>query len=251
MRRPKVQLRTYSGESLTLVGETDVKVRYGQQVASLPLIIVKGKSPNLFDRNWMQNLKLKWEDIFHLHTTGITSHEEGRIQHKELITKYQEVFKEKMGLLEGATASIAVRADTAPLVFKTRPVPYAYNELVEQELRRLERDEIIEAVRFSDWAAPVLPVLKMDSSIRICGDFRLTINQAAPCEKYPLPKINDVFASLIGGQLFTKLELSQAYQQVALDETSQKYVVINNHLGLFKYKRLPLGWPRVQPLFKG
>ncbi|XP_062501355.1 uncharacterized protein LOC134178496 [Corticium candelabrum] len=62
----------------------------------------------------------------------------------------------------------------------------------------------------------------MDGSIRICGDFRLTINQAAPCEKYPLPKINDIFASLAGGQLFTKLDLSQAYQQVALDETSQK-----------------------------
>ena len=251
LRRPQVQLRTYSGESLNLVGETDVKVRYGQQVASLPLIIVKGKGPNLFGRNWMQNLKLKWEEIFHLHTTGRTSHEEGRIQHKELITKYQEVFKEKIGLLEGATASIAVRADTAPRFFKPRPVPYAYKELVEQELRRLERDKIIEAVRFSDWAAPVVPVLKKDGSIRICGDSTLTINQAAPCEKYPLPKINDIFASLSGGQLFNKLDLSQAYQQVVLDETSQKYVVINTHLGLFKYKRLPLGWPRVQPFFKG
>ncbi|XP_062521094.1 uncharacterized protein K02A2.6-like [Corticium candelabrum] len=189
----------------------------------------------------MQTLKLKWEEIFHLHIIGRTSHEEGRIQHKELITKYQEVFKEEMGLLEGATASIAMRPDTAPRFFKPRPVPYAYKELVEQELRRLERDEIIEAVRLSDWAAPVVPVPKKDGSIRICGDFRLTINQAAPCEKYPLPKINDIFASLAGGQLFTKLDLSQAYQQVALDETSQNYVVINTHLGLFKYKRLPFG----------
>ncbi len=84
-------------------------------MASLPLIIVKGKGPNLFSRNWMQTLKLKWEEIFHLHVTGRTSHKEERIQHKELITKYQEVFKEEMGLLEGATASITVRSDTAPL----------------------------------------------------------------------------------------------------------------------------------------
>ena len=72
-----MQLRTYSGESLTLVGETDVKARYGQQVAFLKLIVVKGKGPNLFGRNWMQNLKLKWKEIFHLHITGRTSHEEG------------------------------------------------------------------------------------------------------------------------------------------------------------------------------
>ena len=51
LRRPQVQLRTYLGKSVTLVGETDVKVRYGQQVAFLPLIIVKGKDPNLFGRN--------------------------------------------------------------------------------------------------------------------------------------------------------------------------------------------------------
>ncbi len=56
-----------------------------------------------------------------------------------------------------------------------------------------------------------------------------------------MPKINDIFASLAGDQLFTKLDLSQAYQHVALDETSQKYVVINTHLGLFNYKRLPFG----------
>ena len=41
--------------------------------------------------------------------------------------------------------------------------------------------------------------------------------------------------------MFTKLDLSQTYQQVTLDETSQKYVVINTHLRLFKYKRLPFG----------
>ena len=148
LRRPQVQLQTYSGESITLVkvGETDVKVRYGQQVASLPLIIVKGKGPNLFGRNWMQALKLKWEEIFHLHTIGRTSEEEGRIQ-QELTSKYQEVFKGEMGQLEGATASIAVRSDTAPQFFKPRPVPYAYKELVEQELRQLERDKFIEAVQ--------------------------------------------------------------------------------------------------------
>ena len=127
-----------------------------------------------------------------------------------------------MGLLEGAKASIAVRSDTTPLFFKPRPVPYACKELFEQELRRLEEDEIIEAVRFSHWAAAVVPVLKRDRSIRICGDFRLTINQAAPCQKYQLPKINDISDSLAGGRLLTKLDLSQTYQQVALDETSQK-----------------------------
>ena len=71
----------------------------------------------------MQALKLNWEEIFHLHTPG-TADEEGRIQQKELISKYQKVFKEEMGLLEGATVSISVRSGTTPLFFKPRFVPY-------------------------------------------------------------------------------------------------------------------------------
>ena len=49
---------------------------------------------------------------------------------------------------------------------------------------------------------------------------------------------------LSGGLTFTKIDLSQAYQQISLDEESQKYVVINTHKGLFKYTRLPF---RISP----
>ena len=44
-----------------------------------------------------------------------------------------------------------------------------------------------------------------------------------------------------GGKSFTKLDMSEAYQQVELDEESQKYTVVNNHKKLFKYLRLPFG----------
>ena len=45
-----------------------------------------------------------------------------------------------------------------------------------------------------------MPVVKPDQLIRICGDFRLTVNQALVTEKYPLPKIEDILASLAGGE---------------------------------------------------
>ena len=82
---------------------------------------------------------------------------------------------------------------------------------------------------------------KANGSMRICGDYCLTVNQAAQKESYPLPRIEDLLSNLAGGDTFTKLDLSNAYQQVALDEESRKYVVINTHLGLFQYNRLPFG----------
>ena len=92
-----------------------------------------------------------------------------------------------------------------------------------------------------------MAVLKADGkSVRVCGDFKVTINQASRLDRYPIPKIEDLLARLAGGKLFTKLDMSQAYQQLLLNEESKKYVVINTHRGLFRYNRLPLELPQPQ-----
>ena len=54
------------------------------------------------------------------------------------------------------------------------------------EIDRLAKSGIIEPVEFSDWAAPIVPVVKTDGSIRICGDYKVTVNQTAKLDKYPL-----------------------------------------------------------------
>ena len=59
--------------------------------------------------------------------------------------------------------------------------------------------------------------------------------------QYPLPKPEDLFATLAGGKKFTKLDLSQAYQQLTLDNESRKYVTINTHKRLYQYTRLSFG----------
>ena len=99
-------------------------------------------------------------------------------------------------------------------------------------------------------AAPIVPVLKKDGTVQICGDYKLTVNQAAKVDSYPLPKINDLFASLAGGQSFSKLDLASAYLQIPLDEASQKVLTINTHKGLYKYKRLPFGVSAAPAIFQ-
>uniref|UniRef100_A0A1X7T330 Integrase zinc-binding domain-containing protein n=1 Tax=Amphimedon queenslandica TaxID=400682 RepID=A0A1X7T330_AMPQE len=59
-------------------------------------------------------------------------------------------------------------------------------------------------------------------TIRICGDYKVTTNRVASLNKYPLPRIEDLFASLSGGQTFSKLDVSHAYQQVELEEDSRQ-----------------------------
>ena len=119
-----------------------------------------------------------------------------------------------------------------------------------QELERLEKAGVIEPVQFSDWAAPIVPVMKRDGSIRVCGDYKVTINQAARLDTYPLPRIDDLFARLAGGEVFSKLDLAHAYQQIALVEASKKLVVINTQKGLYRYNRLPFWLSSAPAIFQ-
>ena len=70
---------------------------------------------------------------------------------------------------------------------------------VEEELERLQAEGTVEPVQFAEWAAPIVLVVKEDKSVQICGDCKVTINQAAKLDNYPIPKAEDLFATLSGG----------------------------------------------------
>ena len=92
--------------------------------------------------------------------------------------------------------------------------------------------------------------MKSNGSIRICGDFKLTVNRVANLECYPLPRIDDLLASLGKGRIFSKLALSNAYLQLALEEESRKYVAITTHKGLYRYNKLPFAVASVPAIFQ-
>ena len=95
-----------------------------------------------------------------------------------------------------------------------------------------------------------MPVLKGDGRVRICADYKVTVNRFTRLDKYPIPRIEELFASLAGGQTFTKLDLSHAYLQIPLEPDSQQYVIVNTHRGLYRYKRLPFGVASAPAIFQ-
>lgn len=170
---------------------------------------------------------------------------------QDILDRHQEIFKAELGTLKGYKAQISVDPKATPRFCKVRPVPYAMYGKVDEELQRLQKDGIIEPVQFADWAAPIVSVLKSDGkSVRVCGDFKLTVNQASKLDRYPIPKIEDLLAKLAGGKLFTKLDMSQAYQQLLLDEESKRFVVINTYRGLYRFNRLPFGVASAPGIFQ-
>ena len=143
-----------------------------------------------------------------------------------------------------------VSPDAQPRFYRPRAIPYALRSRVDQALEKLVADGVLEPVRFSEWAAPIVPIVKRDGSIRVCGDYKLTVNQAALVDTYPLPLVQDIFASLANGKTFTKLDLAHAYQQLILDADSRPYTTINTHKGLFQHTRLPFGVAAAPAIFQ-
>ena len=117
---------------------------------------------------------------------------------QSIIEKHSQIFKEELGTIQGTTAKLQVEESERPHFFKPRSVPLALKTKVEAELEWLE-EGIVEPVTFSKWAAPIVPVMKADGSIRICGDYKLTVNQGAKADMYPIPCIDEIFASVAGG----------------------------------------------------
>ena len=110
-------------------------------------------------------------------------------------------------------------------------------------LDKLEKQGIIEKVEFAEWASPVVPVVKSNGDIRLCGDYSGTINRHMISDVYPLPTLEDIVNKVGFGERFTKLDLSQAFHQFELDDESKKYTTINTLNGLYQYNRLVFGVP--------
>lgn len=84
---------------------------------------------------------------------------------------------------------------------------HALLDKVLEALNRLVAAGIISPVTKTDWATPIVPVLKKDGTVRICGDLKSILNLVCELKQYLLPLIGDIFAQLGGGERFRILDL--------------------------------------------
>ena len=159
----RVRLRSYTRDEIPVVGSCVVEVNHESQPArQLRLIIVAGSGPCLLGRDWLEHVRLDWNKVHHMYESDAL---------QEVIDQHAAVFQPGLGTLKGYKAKIHLNPDAHPKFCRARTVPYAQREAIEKELQRLLDEGNIEPVQVSDWAAPIVPVVKSDKTIRICGDF--------------------------------------------------------------------------------
>ena len=138
-----------------------------------------------------------------------------------------------------------------PVFKKKRNVPFAAREQINKELDRLEQVGVLSKTNFSEWAVPTVHVKKKSNQIRICADFSTGLNDALQDHHYPRPSNEEIFNKLNGGKIFSKIDLSDAYLQIEVDEESSKLLCINTHRLAFGVKVAPAIFQQVMDTLLG
>lgn len=144
---------------------------------TLPLYVAKGDCPSILGRVWLENLKVNWQTVKMLSPSSS--------ELAALLQRNQDVFKSELGLIKDITAKLSFKAEARLKFLKARSVLYAIRSKVEAELDTFVTSGMLEPVAISEWATPIVPVPKRNGDIRICGDFKVTLDPVLAPEQYP------------------------------------------------------------------
>ena len=194
-----VALYQYDKSHLKIKGQCKVTVQVlGRKIVTTLIVVDVNHQVPLFGRDWMVSFGLDLPTIFK-QTLQVCHAISSNTVIESFVSEFRDVFKEELGILQGIEATIELNPTAVPRFCKNRPVPFALKEKVETLLKAQVAQGELRPVDRSDWATPIVVVPKSDRGIRICGDFKVTINPVICPQVFPLPTPEEMFSALANG----------------------------------------------------
>ncbi|UYV75502.1 hypothetical protein LAZ67_13000419 [Cordylochernes scorpioides] len=226
-----VALKSYTQQSIDVLGDLPAKIKHGNTVVHTLLHVVRADSP-ILGLELFNKLGLSIKD--------------GKVNQ---ITESSKIL-ETLPFAKDIEYKIFADTSVTPVQQKLRRLPPVLLDEVHKEIQRLVKMDIIEPIVTSKWISHIVVSKKKDGSIRLCVDLREP-NKAVILDAYPIPLIEDILSSLHGCKVFTNLDLSQAYHQIRLHPDSRYLTAFITLMGIYQFKRLPYGLSSAhQVLFK-
>ena len=156
-------------------------------------------------------------------------------------TAMSDLFKAELGCLKDFELDVKFKADAKPVFCKPRVVPFAIQEDLSIAYDAGIARGVWQSVQFNNYGTPVVPIRKVTlpgqttANLRVCEDYSVTVNP------HPIPRPEDLMQKLGGGYGFTKIDLSDAYNQIMLTPESQRRLALSTHRGVLLQMRLPFG----------
>ncbi|XP_052126586.1 uncharacterized protein K02A2.6-like [Frankliniella occidentalis] len=242
-------LNSVSG-SIKVFGQLSVSVALpSQPPVQLILVVCDTVAPvrSLLGRPWLDVLFKDWRKVFL--PANVISSVSDRVQ--QLQHMFPKVFDSlNDDPITPFKAKLLFIGNVKDIFAPAYSLPYSLVDVIDSLIEKLVSSNKVFPVTYSENASPCVPIKKKDGSYRLCVDFKRTLNTQLKVQQYPLPRIDDIFASLADASVFTVIDLSDAYLQLELDEASKKYVTANTHQGLYRYNRLIYGIASAPAIFQ-
>ncbi|XP_011859929.1 PREDICTED: uncharacterized protein K02A2.6-like [Vollenhovia emeryi] len=228
LMKSDLQLVTYCKTVITVIGYARVNVRYRQVTKTLNIYVSKTRKEPLMGREWIRQLNVQLLDSL----LALSLSTERELQ--TILQKYEAALDPTSAKIREIQARLTLKKNTSPIFLKSRKMPFNLMPLVDKEIDKLITTGTLEKVNTSTWATPVVPVLKRNNTIRLCGDFSVTLNKHLVVDEHPLPTIDELFSTLAGGEKFSKIDLKQAYLQMEIHPSDREMLTFSTHRGLYK-----------------
>ncbi|GJY42531.1 putative reverse transcriptase domain-containing protein [Tanacetum coccineum] len=179
-------------------------------------------------------------DVFLAHITTKEAEdksEEKRLEDVPIVRDFPEVFPEDLPGIP-PTRQVEFQIDLVPGAAPVARAPYrlAPSEMKElaEQLQELSDKGFIRPSS-SPWGAPVLFVKKKDGSFRMCIDYR-ELNKLTVKNRYPLPRIDDLFDQLQGSSIYSKIDLRSGYHQLRVREEDIPKTAFRTRYGHYEFQ---------------
>ncbi|GJW41934.1 putative reverse transcriptase domain-containing protein [Tanacetum coccineum] len=176
--------------------------------------------------------------------------EEKRLEDVQIVQDFPEVFPEDLPGLP-PTRQVEFQIDLVPGAAPVARAPYrlAPSEMKElsEQLKELSDKGFIRPSS-SPWGAPVLFVKKKDGSFRMCIDYR-ELNKLTVKNRYPLPRIDDLFDQLQGSSVYSKIDLRSGYHQLRVREEDIPKTAFRTRYGHYEFQVMPFGLTNAPAVF--
>ncbi|GKD68934.1 putative reverse transcriptase domain-containing protein [Tanacetum coccineum] len=168
--------------------------------------------------------------------------QEKRLEDVPIVRKFLEVFPEDLPGLPHVR-QVEFQIDLVPGAAPVARSPYRLAPSEMQELSTLLQelfDKGFIRSSSSPWGAPVLFVKKKDGSLRMCIDY-LKLNKLTVKNRYPLPRIDDLFDQLQGSSVYSKINLRSGYHQLRVWDKDIPKTAFRTRYGHYEFQVMPFG----------
>jgi len=222
--KSKKTLYSYDGNNLNVIGSSKVNLEWQGQIRNSEIYVVHSTS---------NHDGLLGQDILNL------------FNKKVVINSIDAASG-----IKNITVDIGLKEGCHPIFLKSRPIALGLRRAVKEEIERLQSLQVIEKVEHSEWGTPIVAIKKQNGKIRLCCDYKVTLNPLIADVGTPTLNVEDLLSEIGEAKVFSKLDLEGAYLQLKLDKDSKKLTTMNTPWGLYQFNRLPFGIKSAPSIFQ-